>query len=178
MLRGSCFYLRHPKKEEIPQLIHLLNDLDARGPWLPTELMLPGQLEKRFEEQHSSKENMEYFLIIGDDEQILGRVFHFKTVPYFQSREIGYSLFSTAFHGKGIMSEAVALLTRYLFETTLLNRLEIHMEAGNTGSEKVAINNGFQFEGIARGAGYNRGRFVDVRMYALLRSEWEALQSA
>ena len=52
------------------------------------------------------------------------------------------------------------------------------MEAGNTGSEKVAVKNGFQFEGVARGAAYNRGRFVDVKMYALLRSEWEALQNA
>jgi hypothetical protein len=31
MIRGSCFYLRHPKKEEIPQLINLLNNLDTRA---------------------------------------------------------------------------------------------------------------------------------------------------
>jgi hypothetical protein len=105
---------------------------------------MPGLLESALRSA-SSKENMEYFLIIGDDEQILGRVFHFKTVPYFQSREIGYSLFYRL-HGKGIMSEAVALLTRYLFETTLLNRLEIHMEAGNTGSEKSRSRTAFNLK--------------------------------
>jgi hypothetical protein len=62
------------------------------------------------------------------------------------SRAKSVTRFSTDLHGKGIMSEAVALLTRYLFETTLLNRLEIHMEAGNTGSEKVAVKTAFNLK--------------------------------
>ena len=87
---------------------------------------------------------MEFFVIADQADQILGRVFHFKTVPYFQSREIGYSMFTDEVRGKGIMTEAVTLLRDYLFDTTLLNRLEIHMNTENKASERVAVKCGFQ----------------------------------
>lgn len=174
MIQGSCFTLRHVRKSEIAQLVALINSPEARGDFLSLEIMLQGVAEKRLEEESHSKENSETFLIVDEHETILGRVFHFKSVPYFNSREIGYGLFSNAVRGKGIMTEAVNLLTDYLFNTMLINRLDIHMHVDNIASEKVAINCGYQKEGIARGAIFSRGKHADLAMYALLRHEWEA----
>ncbi|MFZ6657073.1 GNAT family N-acetyltransferase [Undibacterium sp. TJN19] len=175
MIKGSSFHLRHVKKEDVPTLIDLMNHPESKGDYLSIELMLPGVAEKKFDDESRSKDVCETFLIIDDNEsgKILGRVFHFKTVPYFNSREIGYGLFGKSLHGKGLMTEAVQLLTDYLFKTLLINRLEIHMNVGNIASEKVAINCGFQKEGIARGAIFSRGKHEDIAMYALLRAEWE-----
>ncbi len=178
MLIGSCFHLRHPKKEEIPQIITLQNNLEARGEFLPNEIFLPGILEQRYLDQYSSKEQSETFLIIAENDAIIGRIFHFKTVPYFNSREIGYALFDQTYHGKGIMSEAVRMLTNYLFESSLLNRLEIHMNVDNRASEKVAIKCGYSKDGIAREAHFARGRHIDVAMYSLIRRDWEAQRQA
>ena len=175
MIKGSCFHLRHMRRDDLPVLLDLLNSSEAKGDYLPLELMLPGVLEKKFEDESRSKDLCETFLIIDEEQKIIGRVFHFKTVPYFNSREIGYGLFSQASHGKGIVTEAVRLLVSYLFKTTYLNRLEIHMDVQNLASEKVAINCGFSKEGVARGAIYSRGKHEDIAMYALLRSEWEHL---
>lgn len=173
MIKGSCFHLRHLKKDDLPRYTELINHPDSKGDFLSLEVMLPGTVEQRFEEQSRSKETMEIFVVIDEAASIIGRVFHFKTVPYFNSREIGYSLFSPAARGKGIMSEAVQLLTDYLFNTMLINRLEIHMNVDNIASEKVAIKCGFKAEGIARGAVFSRGKHTDIKMYALLRNEWE-----
>ncbi len=178
MIKGSCFTLRHVRKSEIPQLVALMNDPEAKGEFLSLEIMLQGTAEKKLEEESYSKENNEMFLIVDDKESILGRVFHFKSVPYFNAREIGYGLFTDAVRGKGIMTEAVNLLTDYLFNTMLINRLDIHMHVDNIASEKVAINCGYQKEGVARGASFSRGKHVDLAMYALLRQEWELLKSA
>ncbi|BBB61596.1 hypothetical protein UNDKW_3323 [Undibacterium sp. KW1] len=156
-------------------LLDLMNHPDAKGDFLSQELMLPGVAEKKFEDESRSKEQVETFLIIDENEKIIGRVFHFKTVPYFNSREIGYGMFVKNLHGKGIMTEAVKLLRNYLFSTMLINRLEIHMNIDNIASEKVAINCGFQKEGVARGATFSRGKHRDIAMYALLRDEWEKL---
>ncbi|MFZ6675004.1 GNAT family N-acetyltransferase [Undibacterium sp. Xuan67W] len=183
MIKGSCFHLRHVRKEDVPELITLMNSAEAKGEFLSLEVMLPGALEKKFEAESQSKDISESFLIIEGQEAnqgtkkdtILGRVFHFKTVPYFNSREIGYGMFISKMRGKGIMTEAVQLLTDYLFNTTLLNRLEIHMHVDNIASEKVAINCGYLKEGIARGAAFSRGKHIDITMYALLRSDWEQL---
>ncbi len=175
MIKGSCFYLRHVRKEDVAPLLDLMNHPDAKGDYLPLDIMLPGVAEKKFDDESRSKDMCETFLIIDDDEKIIGRVFHFKTVPYFNAREIGYGLFVKNLHGKGVMTEAVKLLTDYLFKTLLINRLEIHMSVGNRASEKVAINCGYTKEGIARGAIFCRGKHEDIAMYALLRNEWEAL---
>lgn len=173
MIKGSCFTLRHVKKSEIPQLLELINNPESRGDFLSYDLQLQGSLEKRMEEESLSKEMRETFLIIDENDAIIGNVFHFKTIPYFNGREIGYGLFHKASRGKGIVSEAVQLLTDYLFSTLLINRLAIHMDVGNVASEKVAIKCGFRKEGVALGACFSRGKHVDVTMYALLREEWE-----
>lgn len=174
MIIGSCFHLRHLRKEDLPRYTELLNHPDSKGDYLSLEVMLPGTVEQRFEEQARSKENMETFVIVDVNNSIIGRVFHFKTVAYFNSREIGYSVFSSGQRGKGIMSEAVQLLCDYLFNTMLINRLEIHMNVDNLASEKVAIKCGFSLDGIARGAVFSRGKHVDIKMYGLLRDEWES----
>ncbi|MCH8619821.1 GNAT family protein [Undibacterium sp. TS12] len=175
MIKGSCFHLRHVRKEDLPVLLDLMNHPDAKGDYLSLELMLPGVLEKKIEEESRSKEHYETFLIIDENNNMIGRVFHFKTIPYFNAREIGYGLFTKNLHGRGIVTEAVKLLTDYLFKTMHINRLAIHMNIGNLASEKVAINCGYTKEGIARGAIFTRGRHEDIAMYALLRHEWEQL---
>lgn len=175
MIKGSCFHLRHIRKEDVMPMLELMNHPDAKGDFLSQELMLPGVAEKKFEDESRSKEQFETFLIIDENEKMIGRVFHFKTVPYFNAREIGYGMFVKNLHGKGIMTEAVKLLRDYLFNTLLINRLEIHMIVNNIASEKVAINCGFLKEGIARGAVFSRGKHGDIAMYALLRDEWEKL---
>jgi len=175
MIKGSCFHLRHIRNEDVMPMLELMNHPDAKGDFLSQELMLPGVAEKKFEDESRSKEQFETFLIIDENEKMIGRVFHFKTVPYFNSREIGYGMFVKNLHGKGIMTEAVKLLRDYLFNTLLINRLEIHMNVNNIASEKVAINCGFLKEGVARGAAFSRGKHSDIAMYALLRDEWEKL---
>jgi [ribosomal protein S5]-alanine N-acetyltransferase len=134
--------------------------------------MSQGVAEKRLEDESLSKENSEMFLLVDEKETILGRVFHFKTIPYFNAREIGFGLFTSEARGKGMMTEAVGLLTDYLFNTLLINRLAIHMHVDNIASEKVAIKCGYQKEGVARGASFSRGKHIDIAMYALLREEW------
>ncbi|MFZ6733898.1 GNAT family N-acetyltransferase [Undibacterium sp. Ji42W] len=175
MIIGSCFHLRHVRKEDVTALTDMMNHPDAKGDFLSQELLLPGAAEKKFDDESRSKEQSETLLIIDENGKMIGRVFHFKTVPYFNSREIGYGMFVKNLHGKGIMTEAVKLLRDYLFSTMLINRLEIHMNTDNIASEKVAVNCGFQKEGVARGAIFTRGKHRDIAMYALLRDEWEKL---
>lgn len=74
---------------------------------------------------------------------VIGTIWHFSAVPYFNAREIGYTL-SNEYRGKGIGTEAVRLLVRHLFSSTLVNRLEIRTNARNQASENVAIKCGFK----------------------------------
>ncbi len=89
--------------------------------------------------------------------------------------EVGYAL-STAFQGRGMMTEALAILLDDLFQNTLLERIEARCAVENFGSQRVLEKNGFHREGRLKGYFKLRGRRVDNYLYGLLREEFLARQ--
>ena len=69
------------------------------------------------------------------------------------------------------MTEALSLLTDYLFQSRKIHRVQLIIADGNVASETVAQKCGFTYEGTARQAMYQRGRHRDMKLYALLRDE-------
>lgn len=84
--------------------------------------------------------------------------------------EVGYSL-ARAHWGKGIMTEALHAVIDYGFDMLKLNRIEAIHECSNPASGSVMRKCGMQFEGTLRQKLFNKGRYVDVDMYAILRSD-------
>ncbi len=71
------------------------------------------------------------------------------------------------------MTDALAVLARYLFETQTVRRLQLTVVVGNLASKRVAEKCGFRSEGIARRAVFLHGTHVDLEWFALLREEAE-----
>ena len=86
--------------------------------------------------------------------------------------EVGYSL-SRAYWNRGIMTEALAEILRYGFRSLNLNRIEAQHETENPASGAVMRKCGMQREGILRQRLLNKGRFVDVELYAILRRDFQ-----
>ncbi len=87
--------------------------------------------------------------------------------------EVGYSL-SRAYWNRGIMTEALAEVIRYGFCEARLHRIEAQHEVENPASGAVMRKCGMHKEGTLRGRLYNKGRYVDVDLYAILREEYFA----
>ena len=87
-----------------------------------------------------------------------------------KSAEVGYSL-SRPLWNKGLMTEALRAVLRFSFEALRLNRVEAQYEADNPASGRVMEKAGMRFEGVLRQRLYNKGRFVDIRLYAILRGD-------
>ncbi len=85
--------------------------------------------------------------------------------------EVGYSL-SRAYWNRGIMTEALRALLRYGFRSMNLNRIEAQHETENPASGAVMRKCGMQREGTLRQRLLNKGRFVDVELYAILRRDF------
>ncbi|WP_094314591.1 GNAT family N-acetyltransferase, partial [Staphylococcus aureus] len=152
-----------------------LSDLALRGEHLPTAVVSPVELEQKFNADGMAGDAFTRLLIVDQASgRILGTIWPFKSVPYFNAREIGYTMLSLEPRGRGLPTQAVRLLVRHLFDSYLINRLEIRMATANLASEKVALKCGFRKEGVARGANFVRGRHVDMNVYALLRDELPA----
>lgn len=88
--------------------------------------------------------------------------------------EIGFWL-DRAARGRGIMSEAVALVLDHAFaaqpDGVGLTRVEWRAFSGNAASAAVARRAGFQFEGVARRGGLQRGVRRDDWRAGLLASD-------
>lgn len=88
------------------------------------------------------------------------------------SAEVGYSLNRT-FWNRGIMTEALSALIEYGFRGMNLNRIEAQHETENPASGAVMRKCGMIPEGTLRQRMMNKGRFVDVNLYAILRQDFQ-----
>ena len=92
------------------------------------------------------------------------------TLPL-SSAEVGYSL-SRAHWNHGYMSEALNAIVEFGFTKLGLNRIEAQHESDNPASGHVMANAGMKFEGTLRQRIYNKGRYADVDLYAIVRSDF------
>ena len=90
--------------------------------------------------------------------------------------ELGYWLLPP-WRGKGLITGAVAFLCRMAFEKRQINRIQIRCAVANQTSNAVPLRLGFTAEGIERdGELLASGEYTDIRVYSLLKKDWEALK--
>ena len=85
--------------------------------------------------------------------------------------EVGYSLARRRWN-RGYMTEALAEVLRFSFEELGVHRVEAQHEVENAASGAVMRKCGMRKEGTLRGRLYNKGRYVDVDLYAMLRKDY------
>jgi [ribosomal protein S5]-alanine N-acetyltransferase len=73
--------------------------------------------------------------------------------------------------GRGVMTRAVRLLSRWTFQTLPVERIEVTIEPENSHSRAVVERAGYTFEGVLRSYLEIKGRRRDAAMYSLLRDE-------
>lgn len=88
--------------------------------------------------------------------------------------ELGIVLFDEADRGRGLGGQAVALMTRRLFEEEDAHRVQASTDVGNAAMRRVLERLGFGFEGVLRGfMPVADGEPRDYAMYAVTRNDWE-----
>ena len=87
-----------------------------------------------------------------------------------RSAEVGYSLARDCWN-QGYATEALRAVLRFGFNTLRLNRIEAQHELDNPASGRVMEKCGMRCEGTLRQRVFNKGRFSDVRLYAILRGD-------
>jgi RimJ/RimL family protein N-acetyltransferase len=96
-------------------------------------------------------------------------------VPYGPNRrsvawKIGCTL-DVPYRGRGYGSRAQRLLAEHLFATTPSNRVEADTDVENVAEQRALERAGFTRDGVVRGAQFRGGRWHDLLLYSLLRSD-------
>ena len=81
---------------------------------------------------------------------------------------LGYWL-GEKYWGRGIVSEAVKLITAYGFKKLKLRRIYAAIFPWNKASKKVLLRNYFKFEGVLKKGNQKDGRFIDDYLFAKVK---------
>ena len=91
------------------------------------------------------------------------------------SVEVGYSLARWLWNG-GYMTEALSRVIEHTFDAMEINRIEAQHELTNPSSGRVMEKCGMCKEGVLRQRLYNKGRYVDVALYAIVKSDYDKMK--
>ena len=104
-------------------------------------------------------------------EEVIGSCgFHALELEHFKA-EIGYELHPD-YWGQGVMTEVIQKVLEFGFTNLELNRVEAFYDHFNHASRKVLEKSGFHFEGILRNRFYEKGKFVDAAISAILKDDY------
>jgi [ribosomal protein S5]-alanine N-acetyltransferase len=171
MLKGDGIVLRTVRRRDLDTLFELASDIGRRGDYYPLHVMIEPSYFRSFEEDGFWGDDFGRMVIVDETDRILGQIIYFQTARYINGLEIAYLLFDPADRGKGIMSQALDLFSRYLFATRRISRLQLTVLPGNEASRRVALKAGYQSEGVMRQAIFHRGRPTDLELFSLTREE-------
>jgi ribosomal-protein-serine acetyltransferase len=90
-----------------------------------------------------------------------------------RNASIGYYL-AASHQGRGLVTRACRVLLDYAFNELGLNRVDILCAPGNLKSRAIPERLGFKEEGRLREVQWLYDHYVDLVVYAMLKSEWEA----
>ena len=110
-------------------------------------------------------------IALNSDDKIIGTIGFMWIQNENACAEVGYSLARKEWN-KGYMTEALRALLEYGFKRMNLNRIEAIHETANPASGAVMRKCGMKHEGTLRSKLLNKGKYVDVELYAILRQDF------
>jgi [ribosomal protein S5]-alanine N-acetyltransferase len=171
MLHGNRVTLRPVRDADLDDLYAAHTNIGNRGSYFPLGVMSETRFRGQFAEHGFWQREEGMLLITTPDDEVAGHIEFFRPVNYWDAWELSYQLYDERFAGRGYVSEAVQLMTDYLFGTKHPNRIQLVIVPENAASRRIAEKCGFTLEGTARGAFFNDGRSNDVVIYSLLRGD-------
>lgn len=118
-------------------------------------------------------ENLEMQCAILYKENLIGVIGFHKFDWINNITSIGYWI-SEKFQGKGIISSCVNYLLGYAFNLINMNRVEIRCAVDNYKSSKIPVKFGFKLEGCLREAEFLNGKYLNINLYSLLKSDYNS----
>jgi RimJ/RimL family protein N-acetyltransferase len=124
---------------------------------------------------HEAGRAFTFGIVHADDGRLVGMV-ALKPVDYLtRSASVRSVIGRPEDRRKGFLAQGRRLALEFAFFELGLNRVESRVLTTNTASINSIERAGYRREGLLRQAAFKDGAFVDVAVYGLLRSEFEAL---
>ena len=122
--------------------------------------------------EYDKTDYYQWMIVLKELGEPIGSISVVRQNDLVEEAEIGYCIGSRWWH-RGIVSEALTAVMRYLFEEVGMNRVAARHDPNNPNSGRVMRKCGMIYEGTARSADRNNQGVCDAAHYAILRSDWK-----
>jgi RimJ/RimL family protein N-acetyltransferase len=178
IIYGDRIRLRAVEREDVKRFCVWINDPEVTR-HLVLYLPMSTVDEENWFDSLSKRDQAEKPLVIevrdGDDGwKMIGNCGVFGIDSIARLAELGIMIGEKGEWDKGYGTETMSLLLRHCFETLNLNRVFLQVYAENVRGKRAYEKAGFLEEGRLREAVYKRGKYDDVIVMSVLRSEWIA----
>ena len=125
-------------------------------------------------EEYKDPSNYTWAIVPKDLGEPIGSISVVAVVEERDIVSIGYCIGRKWWH-QGITSEAFEAVIRFMFDEVGVNRLEARHNVDNPNSGGVMKKCGLTYEGTLRQAATDNTGLMDLSVYSILRSEYEAM---
>jgi [ribosomal protein S5]-alanine N-acetyltransferase len=121
-----------------------------------------------------NEEGLYWMITEKESERFLGTIGYHNWIQPNRKAELSFWLTPNAWR-KGIMTETLAPVLKYGFETMALNRVEALVEEANTAGSGILEKAGFLHEGTLRDCELKErdDAFISLKLYGLLQKEYQ-----
>ena len=176
MIYGERVRLRAIEREDIPRFVRWFNDPEVRR-YLTSYEPMSHAVEERWFEEHLARRN-DIILAIevreGDEWIHIGNIGLHRIDWKNRTATLGIVIGERGYWGRGYGTDAVRTMLRYAFDELGLNRVELETFSFNPRAIRCYEKAGFVREGVRRRALYRDGRYHDVIIMGILRSEFSS----
>ena len=122
--------------------------------------------------EYEHKDCYDWVIEWKENHQVIGSISVISVQEMTQSASVGYCL-GEAYWGKGIMTEALKAVVRFLFTEVGFKRIEATHDVRNTASGRVMEKCGLQYEGTLRQAGFANQGVCDIVVRSILKKDYQ-----
>jgi RimJ/RimL family protein N-acetyltransferase len=176
MATSPSVTLRARTEADLDVLFQIAADLDTweeRNPSVPAP-MTRGAFDARLAQADSDSSSKNVRFVIDVDGAAVGSVSLFEFDELARHAEVGIAVAAEA-RGKGIGAAAIAQIVELAFVRCNLRRLHLQAIASNLPAIRAYERAGFVTEGRQREHAWVRGRYEDIVIMGVMRSDWEAV---
>ncbi|HVO61742.1 MAG TPA: GNAT family protein [Terriglobales bacterium] len=163
--------LRAYELADVPELARLIGVREVAENLLRVPYPYTEQDARNFILSRRESGEARFAITLAKEQKLIGGI-GLRIHPQHPRAELGYWL-GRPYWGCGYATEASRAVVNYGFETLGLHRIYASAFRDNVASAKVLQRLGMQHEGRLREHVLKWGRFIDLEVYGILRSQWK-----
>ena len=172
MLHGDRVALRPFELDDVARLQVWFDDPEVRLGWDDEEATRSrADLEREMRPAITGEDHETHWFVIQEGDAPVGAL-HLHLSEHHHNAEIDILIGEAEAHDRGLGSDAIETIMRYVFDELACHRLWLITSANNPRAIRCYEKCGLQREGVLREAGFQAGVHVDGIIMSILDREW------